>query len=271
MLHCTAVVLLHGLRGTPDELLSLQGPLRQQGYTVVLLRIAGYSFDAAEPECPASPWYSWVQAVQARVLALRQDHDKVVVVSLSAGCALALALSAAPGAVHPAGAVVALPRDVAVRRKERAHPRLDRARAGAAAHRGCRPCLAGPELSARKRPAHSPCAQAPGRGALHPGAGHPRARRRSGQPSQPAAVGAGLACKLFAAGADRAQQLPHDQHRQRPAGGGAPGAGVCAVLQHHAPWSRRHEVSSGRPESELPQSIHSVQSIDAGQVAAGLI
>jgi len=91
MLHCTAVVLLHGLRGTPDELLSLQGPLRQQGYTVVLLRIAGYSFDAAEPECPASPWYSWVQAVQARVLALRQDHDKVVVVSLSAGCALALA------------------------------------------------------------------------------------------------------------------------------------------------------------------------------------
>ena len=91
MTHCTAVVLLHGLCGTPDELLSLQGPLRQQGYTVVPLRIAGYSFDAAEPERLASPWHSWVHAVQARVLALRQEHDQVVVVGFSTGCALALA------------------------------------------------------------------------------------------------------------------------------------------------------------------------------------
>lgn len=87
----TAVVLLHGLCSTPDELLSLQGPLRQQGHTVVPLRIEGYSFEAADPSQPASPWRSWVQAVRTRVQALRADHERVVVAGISAGCALALA------------------------------------------------------------------------------------------------------------------------------------------------------------------------------------
>lgn len=89
-MHSTAVVLLHGLCSTPDELLSIQGPLRQKGCTVVPLRIEGYSFNAADPERQASPCHSWVQAVQARVLALREDHDKVILVGISAGCALAL-------------------------------------------------------------------------------------------------------------------------------------------------------------------------------------
>lgn len=87
----TAVVLLHGLCSTPDELLSLQGPLRQQGYTVVPLRIDGYSFEATNPSQRASPWRSWVEAVQARVRVLREDHERVVVAGISAGCALALA------------------------------------------------------------------------------------------------------------------------------------------------------------------------------------
>lgn len=96
-MQCTAIILLHGLCSTPDELLSIQGPLRQRGGTVVPLRIDGYSFDAAAPERQASPCASWVQAVQARVQALREDHDKVIVVGISAGCALALgaAMSAA--------------------------------------------------------------------------------------------------------------------------------------------------------------------------------
>lgn len=89
-MQCTAIILLHGLCSTPDELLSIQGPLRQRGCTVVPLRIDGYSFDAGAPERQASPFASWVQAVQARVQALREEHDRVFLVGISAGCALAL-------------------------------------------------------------------------------------------------------------------------------------------------------------------------------------
>jgi len=92
----TAIILLHGLCSTPDELLSIQGPLRQRGCTVVPMRIAGYSFDAAAPECEASPCASWVQAVQARVRALRAEHAAVIVVGISAGCALALGAAMSP-------------------------------------------------------------------------------------------------------------------------------------------------------------------------------
>jgi carboxylesterase len=42
----TAVVLLHGLCSTPDELLTVQSALRSRGYSVHPLTIEGYSFDA---------------------------------------------------------------------------------------------------------------------------------------------------------------------------------------------------------------------------------
>jgi carboxylesterase len=86
----TAVVLLHGLCSTPDELSPVQSALRRQGYTVEALAIEGYSFDASTPLQKATPWASWLGAIEARVDALRTTHDKVLLVGISAGSALAL-------------------------------------------------------------------------------------------------------------------------------------------------------------------------------------
>ena len=86
----TAVVLLHGLCSTPDELLSVNGPLRQIGCTVVPLQIAGYSFDADHPDAPAQRYEHWVRAVHDCVRQQRQSHQRVVLVGISAGAGLAL-------------------------------------------------------------------------------------------------------------------------------------------------------------------------------------
>ncbi|MEP6720492.1 MAG: alpha/beta hydrolase [Variovorax sp.] len=88
--HRTAVVLLHGLCSTPDELSSVQSTLRQHGYAVDALAIEGYSFDAAKPLQQATPWAQWLATIEARVDALRAVHDKVLLVGISAGSALAL-------------------------------------------------------------------------------------------------------------------------------------------------------------------------------------
>lgn len=86
----TAVVLLHGLCSTPDELLTVQAGLRQRGYAVEPLSIDGYSFDAAAPMQRATPFVQWIDAIEARVDALRLQYDKVLLIGISAGASLAL-------------------------------------------------------------------------------------------------------------------------------------------------------------------------------------
>jgi len=86
----TAVVLLHGLCSTPDELLTVQSALRSRGYPVHPLAIEGYSFDAAVPLQHAVPYERWLDAIQAKVKALRTQHERVMLVGISAGSSLAL-------------------------------------------------------------------------------------------------------------------------------------------------------------------------------------
>lgn len=94
----TAVVLLHGLCSTPDELLSIANGLRGAGYSVYSLPVEGYSFDAAAPARHATPWRRWVDTVEQRVNALRDEHDRVMLIGISAGAALALATAMRCGA-----------------------------------------------------------------------------------------------------------------------------------------------------------------------------
>ena len=86
----TAVVLLHGLCSTPDELLTVQSALRSRGYSVHPLSIEGYSFDANAPLQHAAPFERWIDAIQAEVKALRTQHDRVMLIGISAGSSLAL-------------------------------------------------------------------------------------------------------------------------------------------------------------------------------------
>ncbi|KQU82772.1 esterase [Variovorax sp. Root318D1] len=86
----TSVVLLHGLCSTPDELLTVQSALRSSGYPVHPMAIGGYSFDAGAPLQNALPYERWLDAIEARVKALRTQHDRVLLVGISAGSSLAL-------------------------------------------------------------------------------------------------------------------------------------------------------------------------------------
>ncbi len=86
----TAVVLLHGLCSTPDELLTVQSALRTSGYAVHPLSIDGYSFDAEAPLQRAAPFGRWLDVIEAQVKTLRQQHDRVMLIGISAGSSLAL-------------------------------------------------------------------------------------------------------------------------------------------------------------------------------------
>ncbi|CAN7779508.1 alpha/beta fold hydrolase [Variovorax sp. LjRoot84] len=86
----TAVVLLHGLCSTPDELRPVESSLRGRGYTVRPLVIEGYSFDVQAKVQRAAPWVEWIDLIECEVDALRTTHDRVLLVGISAGASLAL-------------------------------------------------------------------------------------------------------------------------------------------------------------------------------------
>ena len=86
----TAVVLLHGLCSTPDELRAVGNALRSLGYTVQALAIDGYSFDPALQHQVAAPWSAWIDVIENAIDTLRATHDRVMLVGLSAGASLAL-------------------------------------------------------------------------------------------------------------------------------------------------------------------------------------
>ncbi|VTU12787.1 Thermostable monoacylglycerol lipase [Variovorax sp. SRS16] len=86
----TAVVLLHGLCSTPDELRPVESSLRSLGYAIHPLPIAGYSFDAELAVQRATPFAGWIDAIEQKVDALRATHDRVMLIGISAGASLAL-------------------------------------------------------------------------------------------------------------------------------------------------------------------------------------
>ncbi|MBY0411083.1 MAG: alpha/beta fold hydrolase [Burkholderiaceae bacterium] len=86
----TAVLLLHGLCSTPEELQSVQNALHGAGHTVCAPRIAGYSFDPKAATQQARPYGEWLATIEAHVDTLRSQHARVALVGISAGSSLAL-------------------------------------------------------------------------------------------------------------------------------------------------------------------------------------
>ncbi len=84
------VLLLHGLRSTPDELLTLNNALKTSGIATHNLRIPGYSYAVQDEEPVAPAFANWVQCVQTQVMQLRQQHSHVILAGISAGATLAL-------------------------------------------------------------------------------------------------------------------------------------------------------------------------------------
>ena len=85
-----AVLLLHGLCSTPDELRSVESSLRSLGYAVQPMAIDGYSFNAASDVQAATPFEGWIDTIERRIDTLRETHDRVMLIGISAGASLAL-------------------------------------------------------------------------------------------------------------------------------------------------------------------------------------
>ena len=85
-----AVLILHGLCGSPLEMGSIPRVLEQQGYAVSVLEIEGYS--ASTLTSSFSPrWEEWCDAVDAEITRLQHTHATVSVCGLSMGATLGLA------------------------------------------------------------------------------------------------------------------------------------------------------------------------------------
>ena len=85
-----AVLLFHGLCGTPVELGSIPKALEQLGYTVSPLEIPGYSANLLNQAVPPN-WEEWCDTVEAEVSRLKETHETVSICGLSMGATLALA------------------------------------------------------------------------------------------------------------------------------------------------------------------------------------
>lgn len=83
-----AVLLIHGLKGTPIEVLPLAKRLQKAGYTVKAPYYKGYGYTKADSTIP--PWRVWHADTLAEFRALKAEYDSVSIAGLCMGAVLAL-------------------------------------------------------------------------------------------------------------------------------------------------------------------------------------
>lgn len=90
-----AVLLVHGLTGTPAEMRSLSKKLQHEGFSVMCPRLAGHCGSIAELK--KTRWQDWYRTVEQSFEALKAEHRQVYVAGLSMGALMALRLAAQKG------------------------------------------------------------------------------------------------------------------------------------------------------------------------------
>ena len=85
-----AVVLLHGLCSSPQELLSVDEALKSAGYVTIPMNIPGYSFEQKKTKQKAKSFEGWIDYVEAEVVKLKETYSKVLLAGISAGANVAL-------------------------------------------------------------------------------------------------------------------------------------------------------------------------------------
>ena len=86
-----AVLLVHGLTGTPKEMLSVAKRLNKYGFTVFCPVLAGHC--GSEEDLLATRWQDWAHSVENALSQLAEQADVVFVGGLSAGAVLSLYLA----------------------------------------------------------------------------------------------------------------------------------------------------------------------------------
>lgn len=87
-----AVLLVHGLTGTPAEMKHFGRVLSRKGLTVACPELAGHC--ASIQALQATNWQDWYKSVEDAFDAMRLDYDQVFIAGLSMGALLALLVAA---------------------------------------------------------------------------------------------------------------------------------------------------------------------------------
>ncbi|MCL2457371.1 MAG: alpha/beta fold hydrolase [Desulfobulbus sp.] len=87
----TGILLVHGLTGTPMEMLSVAKRLNKYGFTVSCPVLAGHC--GTEQDLLATRWRDWAASAEQALLRLREHSDVTFVGGLSAGAVLSLYLA----------------------------------------------------------------------------------------------------------------------------------------------------------------------------------
>ncbi len=93
-----AVLLIHGLQGSPTEMQPLAKRLNQAGYTVYVPHFRGYGYYEGDTPRSVTPWQQWHAQVLQEVHRLKQSHQTVSLSGLCMGAVLALSVAAEIGA-----------------------------------------------------------------------------------------------------------------------------------------------------------------------------
>ena len=91
-----AVLLIHGLTGTPAEMRAVAKRLTKQGFSVMCPQLAGHCGSIGALK--RSKWQDWYRTVEQAFEALKLTHERVYVTGLSMGALMALKLAEEKGA-----------------------------------------------------------------------------------------------------------------------------------------------------------------------------
>jgi len=93
-----AVLLIHGLTGTPTELRRVAMGLAKVGCTVYVPTLAGHCGNTADLE--ATGWQDWYESARKTFAGIRRKHEQVFVGGLSMGAVMSMLMAAEhPGQV----------------------------------------------------------------------------------------------------------------------------------------------------------------------------
>jgi carboxylesterase len=90
-----AVLLVHGLTGTPAEMRAIAKRLAQRGFSVMCPQLAGHCGEVAELK--RSTWRDWYGSIERAFEALKPGYARVYVAGLSMGALIALKLAEEKG------------------------------------------------------------------------------------------------------------------------------------------------------------------------------
>ena len=90
-----AVLLVHGLTGTPAEMRAVAKRLTKQGFSVMCPQLAGHCGSIGALK--RSKWQDWYKTVESAFEALKLTHERVYVTGLSMGALMALKLAEEKG------------------------------------------------------------------------------------------------------------------------------------------------------------------------------